>query len=134
MEIFGPAFDNLENALDIYKAKHSVIAGNIANVDTPGYKAKEIDFKDAFSGALQRSGIAMRNTNERHFRPASITSSASSYMREQVNNSLRNDGNNVNVDKEMMALSENSIMYDIATQAVSRNFESLKFAISQGRR
>ena len=134
MQIFRAAFDSLNNALDIMAAKHSVIASNIANIDTPGFKAKELDFAEAFKGAVAQGGSGMKTTDERHFQGLSVKGSPVSFVRQQVNNSLRNDGNNVNIDKEMLALSQNSIMYDILAQTISRRFDALKYAISEGRR
>jgi flagellar basal-body rod protein FlgB len=134
MNLFGPAFDRLGSVLDIVTAKHAVIASNIANVDTPGYKAKELDFREAYLSSLKASGISMKKTMEKHFSPAESQGSYASLISEQVNDFMRNDGNNVNVDKEMVDLAQNSIMFDMAAQMMGRKFESLKYAISEGRR
>jgi flagellar basal-body rod protein FlgB len=134
MSLFGSAFDSLGNALNVLTAKHAVIAGNVANVDTPGYKAKVIDFKEAFFGAVSKSGTGMKSSNSSHFNGSAMESSLNSFIKEQENNSLRNDGNNVNIDKEMMGLSQNGIMYEMAVQLLSKKFDLLKYAISEGRR
>ena len=76
----------------------------------------------------------MKITDGKHFKGLSVKGSAVSFIKDQVNNYLRNDGNNVNIDKEMLALSQNGIMYDILSQTISRKFDVLKYAISEGRR
>jgi len=134
MNLFSSEFNVLGGALDVLTERHGVIASNIANVDTPGYKAKEINFKDAFKGALEKSGIAMKRSREDHMTAGSVQSSPSAFIREQINNSMRNDGNNVNVDNEMTQLAQNTIMFDMAVQMIGKRFEALKYTISEGRR
>ena len=134
MNIFPGRIAKLNVALDVIAAKHAVIASNIANIDTPGYKAKTINFKDALLGAMKGGGLAMKQTASDHMAGASIEGSMGAYVQEQVNDSMRNDGNNVNIDKEMLALSKNNIMYNVASQIIGNQFNYLKYATSEGRR
>lgn len=134
MDIFPEGIGRLQTALDVASARHTVIASNIANIDTPGYTAKVINFQDAFQGALNGGGLGMKRSVEKHLSGMASAGSMSAYVKDQVNNSMRNDGNNVNIDTEMMALSQNNILYNMAAQLIGSQFNSLKYAISEGRR
>ena len=134
MNIFSSGFDKLESALSVSSAKHTVISSNIANVDTPGYKAKEINFTNAFKDALQGTGLSMKRSVDDHFSGMSLPGSPTAHVTDQINNFMRNDGNNVNVDHEMMSLSKNNIMYNMAAQLIGNKFNNLKYVISEGRR
>ncbi len=134
MELYTPGFNALAGALDVLSAKHAVIASNIANIDTPGYKAKKLDFKKALAGSIAGNSIAMKRSSGKHLRGSAVAGSPSAFVENQVNNSTRNDGNNVNIDKEMTELAQNSIMYEMATSMIGKRFEGLKYAISEGRR
>ena len=134
MDLFGGKIDVLERSLDITTAKHSVIASNVANVDTPGYKAKKLDFKKALMEAVSLGGEGMKRSQDKHFSGQSMQTSPYAMVENQLNNALRNDGNNVNIDKEMVELSQNSMMYNMVADLATRQFDKLRYAISEGRR
>lgn len=134
MQIYGSMFDSLISSLNVLSANHNVIAGNVANVDTPGYRAKEMKFKEAFTAVLTKSRMNMAQKDERHLAGSAMQSSPYSFVSDQINNAMRNDGNNVNIDKEMVALSQNGLQFEVVSQMLSNKFNLLKYAISEGRR
>jgi len=116
----------LEKGLDAIVRKNDVISGNIANIDTPGYKAKRIDFESVFQNALSNglSDDAVSLDDPAAFTPR---------VYEEQGTSLRLDGNNVDIDQEMADLAKNSILYNTMTYAISRELMQLKVVITEGK-
>lgn len=131
--IFGGAIDLLGKSLDIRSKRHSIISSNIANAETPGYKAQDISFEAELKKAIVMESGDMRKTHPRHM-PGAGNISSVTLQSVDTEGALRNDGNNVSVDEEMSKLAQNSIGYDAASQILAKKFGTLKYAISEGRR
>jgi flagellar basal-body rod protein FlgB len=129
MELFSNTFRVLEKSLDYSSTKQKVISQNIANVDTPNYKAKDV-VKNSFQEALHTSLEAHR-TNSRHFN-FSENSNGSTIVTEQ-SGSYNNNGNSVDMDKEMAELATNQIYYNAVTDRLSGKFSSLQNVIRGGK-
>ncbi len=115
----------LEKMLDVSSVKHKVIANNIANVNTPGYKKMDVSFADQLEKALNESSA---NTNKfAALQPKIVIS------KEDTGKTVRNDGNNVDMDKEVSSLVKNTLSYNIYTQLLSKKFEGIKSAIENSR-
>ncbi|MFZ5639095.1 MAG: flagellar basal body rod protein FlgB [Bacillota bacterium] len=122
----------MEKALDAASMRNSVIADNLANVDTPGFKRSEVKFEDELARALNKSGgITGRRTHEKHL-PIGVQPATEVAPRLEVQHdtSMRNDGNNVDIDREMAALAKNTILYNALVQQISGEFQKLKSVIS----
>lgn len=106
-----------------------LIASNVANVDTPGYKAKDLKFENVLKD--QMDTLQLKVTNPKHMTdaPAGITNN------EIVENPNpgRPDGNNVNIDDEMLKLTKNNIQYNVEVQLLSRRTRYIKDAIQAAR-
>jgi flagellar basal-body rod protein FlgB len=127
MNLFSsPVTKNLEMALDGAALKQKTISNNLANVDTPGYKAKETVFKQEFESSLN----AYR-TNERHVQFSN--QSHSFYVKEQAGTTMNHNGNNVDVDKEMAELAKNQLYYQTLVQRINGKFNSIKMVVKGGR-
>ena len=113
----------LEKMLDVSSVKHKVIANNIANVNTPGYKKMEVSFADQLEKAVNESSMNKFDT----FQPKIVIS------KEDTGKIVRNDGNNVDMDKEVSSLVKNTLSYNIYTQLLSKKFEGIKSAIESSR-
>lgn len=125
--------DGLQYGMSVASKKNDVIAENIANVDTPGFKARKLEFDEAMAGFYGAGkNMPLTVTDGRHIQAEDATLNVSSYARFQNNPSLRNDGNDVNLDYEMSEMSSNSVMYSMYSQITSMEFMKLKSAI-QGR-
>ncbi len=132
----GNLFDKTTLALaasaNLRQLRHSVTATNIANAETPGFVAKKVDFEDALARAL---GVEGMNTPEgsqpEHF---SMGTGAISKTKADVYDnpdvSKNNDGNTVDLEREMSNLAENSIMYKAAVQLINKKMAALKYAVS----
>ncbi|WP_019152794.1 flagellar basal body rod protein FlgB [Robertmurraya massiliosenegalensis] len=131
MKLFSNTISTLENALNYSSTKQKVIAQNISNADTPNYKAKEVSFKSALDTAQQASMTAKR-TDMRHF---DFQGSSSAGITITTNNgtSYNNNGNNVDIDKEMADLATNQIYYNALTERISGKFQTLQSVIKGGK-
>lgn len=129
MNLFGGTITSLEKGLSYATLKNKAIAQNIANVDTPNYKAKEVSFKDVFSEAQQSAISAYRN-DERHYDFSMKTSQAGVFTE---NFRARPNGNGVNMDAEQASLAENTIYYNALIDRINGKFNSLNTVIKGGR-
>ena len=132
----------LEKALDATSARGHLIANNIANADTPGYKALKLKFEDILAKELDRtdrSTIGLRCTDSRHlpgtvFRGLKGTPTQCGLIYTDDRTTYRLDNNNVDIDHEMAEQARNAIQYSVLTELVSRRLKALRTAISEGRR
>ncbi len=129
--------DALAKAMSLREKAHEYIAANIANVDTPGYKAKHLDFERELQEALgynKEYHIKLMRTNPKHLpeREFGLDAVKGKVLIDEA--PLRNDGNSVDIDKEMAMLAENQLLHDTYAQGISSTLSMLKYAISEGRR
>ena len=136
--IFDSAPGNLlENALKGSSLRHKVISNNIANINTPGYKRMEVSFESELAAAAAAdanrgsSYAAMTRTHPKHLLP-STEQIAPNHIRTVDDTSLRTDGNNVDVDAEMAAMTKNQIYYSAIAQRISGYYTKIKSAIKGG--
>lgn len=132
MNLFGNTISVLERGLDFSATKGKVISQNIANVDTPNYKAKNVRFQDVFAEAKANTrAIQASRTDPRHFEFKSKeihhgVSNASNFR-------YRHDGNGVDMDKEQADLATNQIYYHALVDRLNGKFNSLQNVIKGGR-
>ncbi len=107
----------LSKALDALSLRHEVTANNIANVNTPGFKAKSVRFEDQLKAAISRGD------------PGSCRPTI-----EEDPLQVRLDGGSVDIDLEMARLAETQVGYSAVSRLVSERFSLLKYVISEGRR
>ncbi|HWR43174.1 flagellar basal body rod protein FlgB [Sporomusa sp.] len=123
----------LEKALGAASLRHDVISNNIANVNTPEFKKSEVSFEDQLELALNTKSNPIARTHKRHM-PIKQGINVEPTINTITTTSIRNDGNNVDIDSEMASLSKNSIYYDAVAQQLSKYFSGIKSAINEGRR
>ena len=122
----------LKKALDSQSQRHLLIASNISNIDTPGYQAKDIDFKGTLRAALGTGeDLAMRTTHSRHIGPSRDDIKGLQAEPFIEPDAAKSNGNNVNIDKEMMKLAENQIAYNATIQMMSKRGSTIRAAISE---
>ena len=118
-QLFDKSIGALDKALDMYLLRHAIISDNIANAETPYFKARRVEFEAALEKAVQESAPG-----------AGISVKANVF--EDPDSPVGQDLNSVDMDREMARLTKNDVQYAAATQAVSRKFALLKYAISEG--
>ncbi len=128
----------LKKALDGLSLRAQTIANNVANVDTPNFKSSEVTFEQDLQAALSRrpDGLPLAMTNARHLSDGSPVTLDAVQPRTVplLSTSMRNDGNNVDIDREMAQLAETQISYQAATQLLNTKFQQLKLAIWEGKK
>ena len=132
MNIFSQThLDDLNFALKVSSYKNEIIAKNIANIDTPNYKAKKVEFNEVMKAYMgQGKNLPLMLTDGKHIPSSDSFVNIKNFARYQNNPSLRNDGNDVNPDYEMTELAANSIDYTLFTQISSMEILRLKSAIA----
>lgn len=133
--LFDKTTSALSTSLNMRQLRHNVTTSNIANAETPGYHAKKVDFEDALARALDTEGVnSLQTSSPEHFQ---IGTSSPAKVRADVYENpdveVNNDGNTVDLEKEMSALAENAIMYKSALQLINKKMAALKYAIGDGR-
>lgn len=133
MQLFSKSFQSLEQALSTASLKQRVHSANIANVDTPNYKSKQVSFQSALNNALDNQSISSYKTHAKHLAFSSETTQNTPSIK--VNNSTQYtpNGNNVDMDHEMAELAKNQLWYNAVTERVSGKFNSLSTVINGGR-
>lgn len=128
----SPTQTMLNQALDGSALRNQVLANNIANVDTPGFKRSEVLFEDNIRQAMdQPKHGRLRVTNPRHIQVAGASASNSIAEVHQIDDlSYRNDGNNVDVDVETAQLAKNKIFYDAVSSSLTQEIRLLRLAIT----
>ena len=130
MNLFGGTIGSLEKGLAYATLKNKAIAQNIANVDTPNYKAKEVSFKQIFEN-VQKEPLTSYRTDARHFEFEMGQSVPGLYS--YNNFRARPNGNGVNMDAEQASLAENQIYYNALIDRVSGKLSTLNNVIKGGR-
>jgi flagellar basal-body rod protein FlgB len=134
-DLFDKTTNALATSLAMRQLRHNVTSSNIANAETPGYHAKKMDFEGALQRALDLDGMnSLSTSGPEHFAVGGIAvNKARPDIYEDPNGVVNNDGNTVDIEKEMSALSENAIMYKAALQLINKKMAALKYAATEGR-
>ncbi len=131
MKIFDKTMSLLQQTLDLRAARHKVIASNIANEETPGYRAKELQFLEALSSAVRgEQGARLQVTNPRHLGPrGTLVEGVRGTIADIPATDLPMDANSVSLEFEMAKLADNGINYNAAAAIASIRFRQLLGAI-----
>ena len=113
----------LEKAADASWKRETLLANNIANVDTPGYKRQDIDFQSVLKNEL--SNYKYMNLDQKMESVRLDKLNASVYT-DHANYSYRLDGNNVDIDTEQVELASEQIKYQALTQSITAEFQRLQ--------
>ncbi len=98
--------------MDLLSARQKLVASNIANIDTPGYKTRDIDFQFEFLSALKGAAPNVMDV------PGLV---------------VKNDGNNVSLDREARLLSENALRFNVASTLLHGNLQAIRTAITESK-
>ena len=98
--------------MDLLSARQKLVASNIANIDTPGYKTRDIDFQFEYMSMLKGSNPSMVEV------PGLV---------------VKNDGNNVSLDREARLLSENALRFTVASTLIHGELQAIRTAIQESK-
>lgn len=107
-----PISGRLEQYMDLLSARQKLVASNIANIDTPGYKTRDIDFQFEFMSMLKGNNPNMVEV------PGLV---------------VKNDGNNVNLEREARLLSENALRFTLASSLLRGELQAVRSAIQESK-
>lgn len=107
-----PVANRIEHYMDLLSRRQKLVSSNIANADTPGYHTKDIDFQFEFMSLIQGE---------------------SPQVVEAQGLPSRNDGNNVDLDRESRMLAENALRFNLASQLMRSQIRTVRSAIQEGR-
>ncbi len=124
-----PLFTGLQQVLNLRQQQHGLTASNLANADTPGFKAQFIDFSTALDAAFTSSSN-VRRTHARHLGPAHASEVS---VKELEAPPWSVDDNSVVSERETARLQENSLMYQAVVSGLSRRLAMLKYAANNGK-
>ena len=124
-----PAMRAAQGALDGLTKKQEVIGQNLANVDTPAYKAQTVDFQTTLTKAMGSKGkLRMVTDHAKHIDTAE-RDSTSIQISSKKGGTERADGNNVDIDVELTDMTETVLSYQAMVQLVTKKFNLLKLVI-----
>ncbi len=133
MKLFDGNFQVLGKSMDAYTKRAEALADNIANVNTPNYKRKDVQFESFLQKALYEDGSSVigRRTDEKHFKIGieNKLDSVEASFTEDKNTKMKYDGNNVDIEVEKVEQTKNNIRYQFATNRISQNFTVLRSVI-----
>lgn len=110
--MLDPTTLNLTRYMDLLSARQKLVASNVANADTPGYKTQDIDFQSEFMSLVQ-------GQSPQTIQPEGLLE--------------KPDGNNVSMDREARLLAENAIRFNLASTLVRGQFKTIREAIDEGK-
>jgi flagellar basal-body rod protein FlgB len=130
----------LEKSLDGLSLRAQTITNNVANVDTPNYKAGDVNFEQQLTAALnnqpQGDELPLMLTHGAHIAPngrPGLDDLAPATVR-TTSTTMRNDGNNVDVEREMARLAETQLSYQASTQVLNEKLRLFREAIWEGKK
>ena len=120
--MYGRTMDVLKRAIDYNSANQQVISGNMANVDTPGYRQMSLKFDEELLLAEGKSNTGLKRTDSRHI-SGSAESTVAGFSVETK------DTAGIDMDSEMAKMSKNNLLYEANTRLLTKKFLALKAAI-----
>lgn len=123
--LFGKTFDLLSNMLDFRSKRQTVIASNIVNMATPGYKPQDLTFERSLAEVQALpTELELKKTNGKHL--PGLRGNGNNYQ-------IITTGDSVDIDREMANLSGNNLMYNLTVELLSRKFKIVNGAIREAR-
>lgn len=130
----GAGFNKLETALQAANIRQSVIANNIANVDTPYFKRSNVSFESLLKSEMDGSKLTLkgRRTDTKHFEIGPSSSIPVPAISTDESTSMNNNLNNVDIDSEMTRLAENQLRYNSYIEQINYQIKYKRTAVERG--
>ncbi len=122
----------MKKSLDMMSTRQNMISSNISNVDTPGFKASDIDFQAQLREAIGSKGsLNLRATNEKHYGPSTSNIGDLSPDPFDEDAVAKANGNNVDIDNEMAKMAENQVIYNATIQLMMKRGSTIRSAVTE---
>jgi flagellar basal-body rod protein FlgB len=130
--LFDQTFSVLEKSMNLRSQKHNLLVSNIANLDTPNFKAFDILVEEEMGKISGETKLLLNQTQPLHISLNGTADSNAPEIREveKPRFDFHADGNTVDIDKTMSMLSENGLLYNASAQMISKKFQSLSNVIN----
>lgn len=125
MKVLLDSVDQIAEAMTFHRERHAVLAGNVANIDTPGFAPRDLIAPEAAEGAAP-----LERTNAAHLQAP--VESASGEVIEDPNGEARQDGNSVSLERELAKIDANRLRYAVASQLVSKRLALIRYTAGDG--
>lgn len=138
MRVFDSTLSHLERSLDVRLVRQNVLGANVANVDTPGFRPKDVDFaasmaaidgRTRFGGGMDQPD--MPSTGELESQSTSIAAKDLPIVDVPAGGASL-DGNTVDLDRTMVAMAENALQYGASARAAGKKLAILRYVVSDG--
>lgn len=125
-----------QEALNLSAQRQEILAANIANADTPGFQARDIDFASELKKVMERgraegSGVSLTMTSSRHI-PAQAMTAPSTELMYRIPDQPSLDGNTVDMDRERTQFADNSVKYQTGLTVLGGQIKSMMSVLQQG--
>jgi flagellar basal-body rod protein FlgB len=121
-------YNILKKGLDASSERSTVIADNISNINTKDYKRKYVTFEETLKNSSD--SLELKTTDDKHIK---INGNAGDIQVKQDNSNLKEDGNNVDIDNEMVNLAANNLMYNAMISQINTRLSMTKEVINGGK-
>jgi flagellar basal-body rod protein FlgB len=140
MKLFDATLTRLERSLDVRLARHNMLASNLANVDTPGFKPRDVDFTAAMAAATDGenpsgdASVGLATTDPAHLGVGGArTGSAGDIpLIESGLQSASFDDNKVDLDRTMVEMAQNGMQYGASARAAGKKLAILRYVAGDG--
>jgi flagellar basal-body rod protein FlgB len=134
-DLFSGSIPILEKAMNLRSTRHNVLSANVANMDTPNYKAFEVHVEEALQAQTENPRrLRMKQTHADHMPIRSHSrDNLITEKKKSAGLSLRADGNTVDIDETMGKMAENTIKFKTAAQLINKKLRGLKHVIQGGK-
>ncbi len=134
MKTLFDSVEKLQDAMTFHRDRHSVLAGNLANLDTPGYRPVDLErtvpAEVAEGGAPGVPGVAIARTDAKHLSGEADPGRPSPF--DDAGDNVGADGNAVNLEREMAKVAANKVRYATSGELVSRRLALLRYTSTDG--
>lgn len=127
-KLFDQTFEGIHKSLELTWRRNEAINSNIANAETPKYRAVDLNFADELERAFNNKSGTMLRTDSKHM---DVSSSELAHLSPDYSGVTKPDGNNVDIDIQMGRLAYNSSKYSMGTSLLRKKFQTLMTAIRQ---
>lgn len=128
------SYSLIKKSLNASTERGRIIAHNIANVNTAGFKASKVVFEDKLNNVLESKTVGLRVTNTKHIQDGNTIDNLKEDVVRDKTTSMRADGNNVDIDNQMTEMAANSILYNALINQANNRISSRRYVITGGGR